>query len=103
MPVFKAPVSGTITSVVMSLLTASTSGTLQLDISKSTDNGANWSPLLSSPVNLTGLTAGSISGAVNFISVATQDFLQNDLLRIEIPGLQVGQGEFSVSIYGEVA
>ncbi len=103
MPVFKAPVTGNITSVVMSLLETSTSGTLQLDISKSTDNGANWSPLLSSPVELTGLTAGSISGAVNFINAAAQEYNQNDLIRIEIPGLQVGQGAFSVSIYGEIA
>jgi len=103
MPVFKAPVSGTITSVVMSLLEASTSGTLQLDIEKSTDNGANFSTLLTSPVDLTGLTAGSISGAVNFIDAAAQDFNQNDLIRIVIPGLQVDQGAFQVSIYGEVA
>ena len=103
MPVFKAPVSGSITSVVLTLLTASTSGVLQLDIQKSTDNGANWSDLLSTPVELTGLTPGSVSGAVNFINVASQDFSQNDLIRIVISGLQVNQGEFHVSIYGELA
>ena len=103
MPVFKAPVSGTMTSVVMSLLTASTSGTLSVDIEISTDNGANFSTVLTTAVTLTGTTAGSISGAVNFISAATQDFAQNDLIRIVIPGLQTGQGEFHVSIYGEIA
>lgn len=102
MPVFKAPVTGSITSVVITLLTASTSGTLQVDIQKSTDNGANWSTLLTSPVQITGTTAGSISGAVNFINAAAQDFNQNDLIRIDIPGLQVNQGEFHCSIYGEL-
>lgn len=103
MPVYKAPISGTITSVVLSLLESSTSGTLQLDIEKSTDNGASWNPLLSSPVEITGTTVGSISGSVNFINVASQDFAQNDLIRIAIPGTQVDQGAFHVSIYGELA
>lgn len=101
-PIFKAPISGTITSVVVSLITASTSGTLQLNIEKSIDNGANWSPLLSSPVDLTGTTAGSVSGAVNFINAAAQDFNQNDLIRIQFAAVQVDQGQFHVSIYGEL-
>jgi len=103
MPVWKAPVSGTMTSVVMSLFETSTSGTLELDIEISTDNGANWSTVLSSNVQLTGTTIGSISGSVNFINAAAQDFAQNDLIRIVIPGLQVNQGAFHVSIYGERA
>lgn len=103
MPVFKAPVAATMTSFVVTLLEASTSGTLQVEVEKSTDNGANWSPLLTSPVEVTGTTAGSISGAVNWINAASQDFAQNDLIRISIPGLQVGQGAFHVSIYGELA
>lgn len=102
-PVFKAPVSGTITSVVISLLEASTSGTLQIDLEKSTDNGASWSPLLNTPVSVTGITAGSISGAVNWISVASQEFNQNDLIRAKISGLQTNQGGFHLSVYGEVA
>jgi hypothetical protein len=102
MPVYKAPVSGTITSVVLTLLTASTSGTLQVDIEKSTDNGVNWATLLTSPVEITGTSVGSISGAVNFINAAAQNFNQNDLIRISIPGVQVNQGEFHVSIYGEL-
>lgn len=102
MPVFRAPVSGTITSVVMSLLEPSLSGTLQLEIEISIDNGANWSPLLSSPVELTGTSAGSVSGSVNFINIASQSFNQNDLIRIAIPQVQVQQGGFHVSIYGEL-
>lgn len=103
MPVFKSPVDGTMTSVVINLLTPSTSGTLLVDIQKSSDNGLNWSTALTTPVELTGLTTGSISGAVNWINAAAQDFSQNDLIRIDIPGLQVNQGEFHVSIYGELA
>lgn len=103
MPVFKAPIQGTITSVVLTLLETSTSGTLQVDIEKSIDNGANWSPLLSTPVEITGTSIGSLSGAVNFINIAAQDFNQNDLIRIAIPGLQIGQGAFHCSIYGELA
>lgn len=103
MPVFKAPVSASMTSFVVTLLEPSTSGTLQVEVEKSTDNGANWSPLLTTPVEVTGTTAGSISGAVNWISAASQDFNQNDLLRITIPGLQSNQGCFQVSIYAELA
>ena len=103
MPVFKAPVDAKITSVVVTLLEVSTSGTLQVDIEVSTDNGVNWSTRLTSPVDLTGLTVGSLSGAVNFINVAAQSFNQNDLVRISIPGVQVDQGAFQVSIYGELA
>lgn len=103
MPVFKAPVSGTITSVTITLLAVSTSGILQMDIQKSTDNGVNWSTLLTSPVEVTGFTVGSIQGSVNFINSAAQDFNQNDLLRITFPGVQTDQGEFQVSLYGEVS
>ena len=103
MPVFKAPVAAKMTSVVVTLLEVSTSGTLQVDIEVSTDNGVNWSTRLTSAVDLTGLTVGSLSGAVNFINVAAQSFNQNDLVRISIPGLQVDQGAFQVSIYGELA
>lgn len=103
MPVFKAPVSGSMTSVVVSLLSASTSGTLSVDIEVSTDDGANWSPRLTTPVTMTGTTAGSVSNAASWINVAAQDFNQNDLIRITIPGVQVDQGEFHVSVYGEVA
>ena len=103
MPVFKAPVDSKMTSVVVTLLEASTSGTLQVDIEVSTDNGVNWSTRLTSPTSLTGLIVGSLSGAVNFINVAAQSFNQNDLVRVSIPGVQVGQGSFQISIYGELA
>ena len=102
-PVYKAPVGATFVSVVITLLTASTSGTLEMEIDKSTDNGVNWSPLLSSPVELTGTTVGSTSGTVNWVDVPSQTFAQNDLIRIRFTGVQVDQGEFHVSIYGEVS
>jgi len=102
MPVYRAPVAGTITSVIVALLEASSSGTLQVDIQKSTDNGLNWSTILSTPVELTGTVVGAISGAVNFINVASQSFNQNDLLRITIPAVKSTQNAFHVSIYGEL-
>jgi hypothetical protein len=101
-PMFRAPVSGTITQVLLTLLTVSTSGTLQIQMDKSTDNGINWTPLFSTPVSITGTSIGSISGAVNFVSPATQLFAENDLLRLRIVGVQVNQGNFHVSIYGEL-
>lgn len=102
-PVFKAPVSATIVSFVITLLEDSTSGVLEFEIDKSTDNGVNWSPLLNNPVQVSGLTTGSISGVVDWISVAAQNFAQGDLLRLRPTGVQVDQGEFHVSIYGELA
>lgn len=102
-PVFKAPVSGTFTSFVMTLLEASTSGTLEAHIDKSTDNGVNWTPLLTTSVKLTGTTIGSISGSVSWVDVPSQSFDQNDLVRIRFTGLQVDQGNFHLSVYGEVS
>lgn len=101
LPVYKAPINGTITSVVISLLEPSSVGTLEIMLEKSTDNGANWSPLLSSNVQLTGTSPGSVSGAVNFINPASQTFNQNDMLRFTIESAQPNQGAFHVSIYGE--
>ena len=101
-PTYKAPVSGTMTSFVVTLLTASVSGSLEVSIDKSVDNGINWTPLLVSPVTVSGLTVGSISGAVTWVSVAAQSFNQNDMLRLNIDGIQVEQGNFHVSIYGEL-
>ena len=102
-PVYKAPVAGTIVSFVMTLLTASTSGNLEFNIEISTDDGVNWNTLLNNPVQLTGTTVGSLSGTVDWISAASQDFDQGDLLRITPTGTQVDQGEFQVAIYGELA
>lgn len=101
MPVYRAPITGSITSAVITLLETSSSGTLAIMIEKSIDNGANWSPVLSSNIELTATTPGSISGAVNFIDVASQSFNQNDMLRISIQGIKSTQGAFHVSIYGE--
>jgi len=103
MPVFKSPVAATFVSFTMTLLTASTSGTLSVEIDKSTDDGVNWTPLLTTPVTLTGTTVGSVSGSVSWVSVPLQSFLQNDLFRLRIPGVQVGQGDFNISIYGELS
>lgn len=103
MPIFRAPVDATITQVLITLLTASTSGNLEIQIEKSIDNGVNWTPLLSTPVTITGTTVGSISGAVSFTSVAAQSFNENDMLRASVEGLQVDQGNFHISIYGELA
>lgn len=102
-PTFRAPVSATFTSFVVTLLEASTSGNLEVSIEKSVDNGANWSALLTTPVTVSGTTAGSISGAVNWIDVPSQSFAQNDMLRIIIDGVQVNQGDFHISVYGELS
>jgi hypothetical protein len=101
-PVFKAPVDATMTSFVVTLLSPSTSGNLELEIDKSTDNGINWTPLLNNPVTVTGTTTGSLSGIVDWVDVASQSFNQGDLLRLRPTGIQVNQGEFHVSIYGEL-
>jgi hypothetical protein len=101
-PVFKVLADTTITSFVMTLLTASTSGTLEVDIEKSTDDGVNWATLLNNPVEITGTTVGSLSGTVDWISVPSQSVQDGDLLRIIPVGIQVNQGEFHVAIYGEL-
>lgn len=99
-PVLKAPVGVTLTSFVITLLTASTSGTLGLQIQRSTDNGINWTPLLTSPVTVTGTSIGSISGTVNW---DITDINQNELLRVVIDSLHLDQGDFHVSVYGSLS
>lgn len=101
-PVFKAPVDATMVSFVITLLAPSTSGSLEIEIDKSTNNGVTWSPLLNNPVTVSGIVTGSLSGTVDWISIASQSFNQGDLLRLRPTGIQVGQGEFHVSIYAEL-
>lgn len=101
-PVYCAPADTTITNFVITLLTASTSGSLEFEIEKSIDNGVNWIALLNNPVTVSGNTIGSQSGLVDWIDVSSQSFEQGDLIRIFPVGVQVGQGEFHVSIYGEL-
>lgn len=103
LPVFKAPINGSIISVVTTLLSVSGAGTLAYQIEKSTDNGINWTPLLTTPVALTGTAIGSLSGAVTFTSPAANQFLQNELIRIKITGTKANQGEFHISVYAELS
>jgi hypothetical protein len=102
-PVFRAPVSAQMVAFKVVLLSVSTSGSLEVELEKSTDEGVSWSPLLNNPVTITGTTVGSISGTVDWVDVPSQSFAQDDLLRLKITGTQVDQGEFHVSIYAEVA
>lgn len=99
-PIYKAPGDGNIVSVVITLLEASSSGTLSMDIQRSTDDGANWNSILSGGADVTGITIGSISPTPSFI-LGGQTVAQNDLFRIQFLSLQSGQGDFHVSIYGE--
>jgi len=102
-PTFKAPVTGEIVSFVVTLLEASTSGNLQIKLYRSTNNGVSWDALVNNATTVSGSTVGSISGAVDWIDpVESPKFDQNDLLKIEVFGIQVNQGAFHVSIYGEI-
>lgn len=101
-PIFKAPVSFTIVNFLITLLENSGSGTLEIDIEKSVDNGVTFNTLLNNPVEVTATTAGSLSGTVDFINAAAQEVDQGDLLRVVVTGLQTSQGDFHVSISGEL-
>lgn len=103
-PTFRSPVAATMVNFVVTLLELSTSGNLEIDLEKSTDDGVTWNDLLSTPVTVSGLTVGSKSGAVNWITGGVSDVLaQTDLLRIKVTGMHVNQGAFHISIYGEVS
>lgn len=101
-PTIRSAVDTTIVEFKMTLLSASGAGTFEVDLQKSTDNGATWSALLSSNVSISGTTVGSISSAPSWISVAHQDIAQGDLLRLRIRGVQSSQGRVHVLIYGEL-
>lgn len=98
-PIYKAPIAGTIVSFFVTLLEASTSGTLSIIIEKSTDNGINWTPMTSSPLELTGLTIGSTESTVTW---SDDTIAQNDLVRVIIDSYQVDQGDFHISVYAEL-
>ncbi len=102
LPVFRAPVQADIVNVLITLLEPSTSGDIQIQIHKSTDDGVNWTPILSIPVEVSGLTVGSVNPSVSFVDLAAQKFNENDMLKIVIVGLQVNQGAFHISVYGEI-
>lgn len=101
-PIYKAPAGGSMVSVVITLLEASTSGTTSMMVEKSSDDGVNWDPVLVSDLDLTGLTVGSLSGSYSFVS-GGETVAQNDLYRIQFTAMQVDQGNFHVSIYAERA
>lgn len=102
LPVFRAPVQADIVNVLITLLEASVSGDLELQLYKSVDNGINWSPILSVPVTVSGTTVGSVNSSVSFVDLAAQNFDENDMLKVGIVGLQVDQGAFHISVYGEI-
>lgn len=102
-PVWRAPFNGSIISFVATLLTVSTSGTLSFEFYKSIDNGANWTPLLSSATTLTGTTVGSQNGSVTFVDAASQLFEQGDLIRVDITTVQVDQGNFQFAMDAELS
>lgn len=104
-PIFKAPADASFVGFVATLITTSTSGTLQLGIEKSTDNGVTWVSLLTaaSYVEVTTSAVGAISGAVPWLDVPSQSFNQNDLIRLSVNSVQAGQGNFHVSIYSELS
>lgn len=97
-PVYRASINGEVVEFKAILLEASTSGTLELDIEKSIDNGINWISMLNNPVQVTGATVGSASGAVDWLD---QTFLLGDLIRVSFVNVQVGQGAFALHIFGE--
>lgn len=103
LPVFVAPLDFTMDSAVITLMddSGSTGGDLEIMIDVSTDNGANWSPVLSSALTVTGTAAQSQSGALNFIDVPSQDVSQNDMIRFRIVSTQEAQGAFQFTLSGE--
>lgn len=102
LPVFRSPAQLNIVNILITLLGTSYSGNLQLQFYKSVDNGVNWSPVLTTPVQVSGLVAGSINPSVAFVDANSQKLDENDMLRCEIVGLQVSQGAFHISVYGEL-
>lgn len=100
-PVYRSDVDLTITSVSIVLLENSGSGTLEMDLEVSTDNGVSWSSRFTTTLDLTGTTVGSTTGSVPWINAAAQDINEGDLVRVRLTGAQVDQGDFHVKIYGE--
>lgn len=103
-PIYEAPVDFGIVGVSFVLLDDSTSGDLEIMLQKSSDDGLNWNNILTTNVAIDGaidgVTAGTRSGAVNFITDA-QLISQGDLVRFNIKTVQVNQAPFHLSIYGE--
>jgi hypothetical protein len=102
-PVFRAPVGAKLIQFNVTLLgNSSTGGTLTVDLKRSTDNGVTFTSIMLNPVTVTGLIAGSKNTTVDWLSVPDQSFNQDDLLQVEITGLQTNQAPFHVAISGEL-
>jgi len=103
LPVFRAPVTATITEVRLAgLESGNGSGTLSIQLDKSTDGGFIWNPILAAPVTMSAFNAGGSSGGVSFVTGGA-DFSQNDMIRIRIISSTSTLKSFHINVYGELA
>ena len=107
---FRAPSDVTVTEIKLTLMNgtssavSSSSGSLTIDIQKSSDNGATWNTILASePEIADGVSAsGSVSALVSFITDG-EDVVTDDILRVNVTSKKDTQGSFLITVYGDVA
>lgn len=108
---FKAPTDMILTEVGITLTNSpstptlsSSSGSLQIDLERSLDNGATWSTILiSRPTIGDGqMNAGEVSGLVSFID-GGEVLNAGDLLRVNVTSKKDTQGAFLITTYGELS
>ena len=87
-------------------VTSSSAGVLQLDLKKSTNNGATYTSILSRKPSVDAgyYAAGTSSNSSGNTSVifASTSLNQDDMLRIDVTGLKDTQGSFHISCYGSL-
>lgn len=99
--IFTAPQAFTLTSAIVTVDVAGTSGTLEIDVQKSTDDGATWTTVFTTKPSVAfgiGDNAASSNATFSVTSVAA-----GDLLRLDISGFQSPQRAFFVYVIGELS
>lgn len=99
--VYTAPQAFTLTSAIVTVDVAGTSGTLEIDVQKSTDDGASWATVFSTKPSVA-FGAGNNSVSTNAVFSVTS-VAAGDLLRLDISGFQVPQRAFWVYVIGELS
>lgn len=99
--VYTAAQAFTLTSAIVTVDVAGTSGTLEIDIQKSTDDGASWATVFSTKPSVafgSGDNTPSSNAVFSTTSIAT-----GDLLRLDISSFQSPQRAFWVYVIGELS
>lgn len=98
---WKAPSAFTLTTAIVTVLSAGASGTTEVDLLKSSTIGGTFTTVFSTRPSVL-FSAGDNTESTNAI-FSTTSVAQGDWLRVDITSFQTVQKKFAITIYGEVS